>query len=205
MDRYNKIIEYYKENIVEGFLESHHIQPKCMGGTDDKNNLVLLPSKAHFIVHYLLHKAYPKNRKLAHAFAMMGVNNGKTKRKQTGRLYEESKKARVSALKGVPRPEWVKEKLRKPKTNKENYKNPKSKSHKNAISVALRGKKKSKEHIKNSIDARKDGWNKQKKITQKRIQKYRTLFENFNGSRKEFYKLHPELSEATLKRYLKFM
>lgn len=196
LERYDRIIKHYKENLVEGFLEKHHIQPKCMGGTDEPENLVLLPSKAHFLVHYLLHKAYPKNRRLAHAFAMMGVENGTTKRKQTGRLYEESKKARVSALKGVPRPEWVKEKLRKPKQNKENYKKPKSESHKKAISEALRGKPKSQETIDKMIAIRKEK-------SRIKIDKYRSLFIESGLTRKEFYAKHPEVKPSTLKAYLR--
>lgn len=184
--------------MVEGFLEKHHIQPKCMGGTDEPDNLVLLPSRAHFLVHYLLHKAYPKDRRLAHAFAMMGVDNGTTKRKQTGRLYEESKKARVSALKGVPRPEWVKEKLRKPKANKENYKKPKSESHKKAISEALRGKPKPR--TQESIDKMNAT---RKELARIKTEKYRTLFIESGLTRKEFYAKHPEVKPATLKVYLR--
>lgn len=140
LSRYNKLINFYRENLPEGFVEKHHIVPKCMGGDDSLSNLVLLPTRAHFIAHYLLHKAYPENRSLAHAFAMMGVCNGRQHR--SSKLYEKSKIARSNALSGVPRPEWVKQKLRKPKSNTQNYKRPKSKEHASKISSALKGKKK---------------------------------------------------------------
>ena len=82
--RYNKLIAHYQSNMSVGFVEKHHIVPKCMGGTDDVTNLVLLPAKAHFIAHYLLHKSYPDNIKLSHAFSMMTVNNKYQNRKFTG-------------------------------------------------------------------------------------------------------------------------
>lgn len=145
LKRYQKFIFHYANvHIAEdGYYEKHHISPKCFGGTDEPRNIVLLPARAHFIAHYLLYKAYPDNDKLAHAFAMMGVNN-KYQNRISSKLYELSKIARSNALKGVPRPEWVKEKLRKPKSNTKNYHNPKSKSHSDNISKALKGKPKPK-------------------------------------------------------------
>lgn len=39
--------------------ERHHIIPRCIGGTNDKNNLVLLTPREHYIAHLLLVKIYP--------------------------------------------------------------------------------------------------------------------------------------------------
>jgi hypothetical protein len=36
--------------------ESHHIVPKCMGGSNSSSNKVLLTPKEHFICHLLLTK-----------------------------------------------------------------------------------------------------------------------------------------------------
>jgi hypothetical protein len=113
-----------------------------MGGTDDIQNLILLPTRVHFIAHYLLHKAYPGNKQLSHAFSMMGVSNKFQNRKVNSHLYEQSKIARSSALLGIPRTESVKLKMRKPKSNKENYKKTKSLEHTQNISKALKGIKK---------------------------------------------------------------
>ena len=38
---YDKIINHRKLNEVIGYRENHHIIPRCLGGTDDKENLVL--------------------------------------------------------------------------------------------------------------------------------------------------------------------
>lgn len=198
--RYDKLISHYQVNPTEGFVEKHHIIPKCMGGDDSPTNLVLLPTRAHFIAHYLLHKAYPENRSLAHAFAMMGVSNGHQHR--SSRLYEKSKLARSKAMTGVPRPEWVKEKLRKPKTSTENYKKPKSKEHAQNISKSLKGKSRTKEAVENSVKAKQEYFKELREKTAIKKAYYRLRFVNSTLSRKEFYKLHQEISESTLKGYL---
>lgn len=36
------------------YYERHHIIPKCLGGSNDKENLVLLTGREHFLVHWLL-------------------------------------------------------------------------------------------------------------------------------------------------------
>ncbi len=57
---YNSIInlaksqQRNKDNNI--YFESHHIIPKCMGGTNGKENLVLLTGREHFICHLLLCK-----------------------------------------------------------------------------------------------------------------------------------------------------
>lgn len=38
------------------YFETHHIVPKSLGGTDDKNNLVNLTAREHYIAHLLLVK-----------------------------------------------------------------------------------------------------------------------------------------------------
>lgn len=146
LHRYNKMMDYYKSVLVEGYVEKHHIIPKCMGGSDDISNLVALPPRAHFIAHALLHKAYPNHTGLAQAFAMMVVNSPNSNRNlnSKSKLYALAREARSNALKGVPLPEWVKEKMRKPKSCTKNYKKPKSEEHSKNISNAL--KKRFEEH-----------------------------------------------------------
>lgn len=185
-ERYNKLIYHYKNTITEGYVEKHHIVPKCLGGTDDIDNLVALPPKAHFICHYLLHKMHPDNNSLAYAFSMMSVNNPYQNRKNTGRLYELSKVARSNAMKGVPRPEWVKEKLRKPKQNKENYKGKKSVSHRENISKALKGKPKSNKHVIKLVQSNKPHYERRKKETQERRERLRKEFISSGLTRKQF-------------------
>ena len=53
------------------YHEYHHIIPRCLGGTDDKSNLVSLTSKEHFIAHKLLVEENPNNISLMGALVMV--------------------------------------------------------------------------------------------------------------------------------------
>ncbi len=59
------------------YCESHHIIPKCMGGTDAASNLVLLTGREHYIAHLLLAKIYPTNAKIIFAANMMCNRNNR--------------------------------------------------------------------------------------------------------------------------------
>lgn len=58
-----------------GEYENHHIIPKCIGGTDDVNNLVNLTPREHYICHkllYIIHKNNPSRyAKLGKAWSCM--------------------------------------------------------------------------------------------------------------------------------------
>ena len=57
---YNNLINKVKSEgrIKSGglYYECHHIIPKCLGGNNLKDNLVLLTAREHFIAHKLLAK-----------------------------------------------------------------------------------------------------------------------------------------------------
>lgn len=55
----------------EGYFEIHHILPVCLGGSDDKSNLVMFTGREHFIAHLLLWKANPDNVSLMRAAHIM--------------------------------------------------------------------------------------------------------------------------------------
>lgn len=65
----NRILEV-RENIkIENvYQELHHIVPKCMGGTDEKSNLIYLYGQEHYFAHKLLALENPKNYKLQQAW-----------------------------------------------------------------------------------------------------------------------------------------
>ena len=42
---------YKKSDIRYACYEKHHIVPTCIGGTNDKSNLVLLKPEEHYIAH----------------------------------------------------------------------------------------------------------------------------------------------------------
>lgn len=69
---YRQLISRSRENNRnkdEGvYYESHHIIPKCIGGLNESDNLVLFTAREHFIAHWLLTKIYPDNPKIIFAF-----------------------------------------------------------------------------------------------------------------------------------------
>jgi hypothetical protein len=56
------------------YYEKHHILPKCLGGSNDKENLILLTAREHYICHKLLTYIYSKNKKIECAFYYMTFN-----------------------------------------------------------------------------------------------------------------------------------
>lgn len=73
---YNKIIENakIKNNIDNKYYEVHHIIPKCLGGSDNKENLVKLTLREHYVCHKLLAEIYKDNKSIWHAYWMMTIS-----------------------------------------------------------------------------------------------------------------------------------
>lgn len=74
LKHYDLLIDRAKQRTIDVYTEKHHIIPKCLGGTDDRSNLVDLTPEEHYVAHQLLIKIY-NNPKLIHAAAMMTVTN----------------------------------------------------------------------------------------------------------------------------------
>ena len=77
-------------NLVLGYSEAHHILPKCMGGTNDKANIVHLSAREHFVIHQLLVKIYPLEPKLLYACHIL--LNKSEKGKINSRKYDYLKR-----------------------------------------------------------------------------------------------------------------
>jgi hypothetical protein len=71
---YQKLIEKASGRSLSGYYESHHVIPRCIGGTDDSSNLIKLTPEEHYLAHLLLVKIYPTNPRLASAAMMMCAN-----------------------------------------------------------------------------------------------------------------------------------
>jgi uncharacterized alkaline shock family protein YloU len=69
------------------YYENHHIIPKCLNGTNNEDNLVLLTAREHFICHKLLTYIYPTNRKIVLAFHKMTFGNHHDKYNLTSKDY----------------------------------------------------------------------------------------------------------------------
>lgn len=77
---YDLLIARGKARTLSGYVERHHIVPKCLGGQDCPENLVELTPEEHYVAHQLLVKIYPKNKKLVYAANMMCVNSSSLQR-----------------------------------------------------------------------------------------------------------------------------
>lgn len=106
------------------YYERHHVVPRCLGGSNDRTNLVYLTAEEHWLAHLLLVKIYPGNAKLVFACKAMSMTGGNTSRitnkmfgwirreysdatskRQKGRLVSQEQRDKISAtLKGRPAP-----------------------------------------------------------------------------------------------------
>lgn len=150
---YNQLMETRKDRILDknSYYEKHHIVPKCMGGSDDTENLIILTAREHFIAHWLLHRIHPHNHKLSYAFYLMasGISRGNKRIQSSSISYEEAKMARRAAIiqnnkkykTGHVKSEETLKRISDSLKGKK-----KTEEHKNAISNSLKGKKKTDEH-----------------------------------------------------------
>lgn len=107
-----------------GYKETHHIIPRCMGGSDDKENLVELTGREHFIAHWLLCKIYDTPG-LKKAFGLMCLTGKNRSYKISSQLYELGRRRLSEAATGREVSMETREK----------------------ISRALKGRKFTKEHL----------------------------------------------------------
>ena len=91
-----------KKSLI-GYYEKHHIVPKCLDGSNDKENLVLLTAREHFIAHMLLCKIYPNNTNIIFSlWAMIHLKSNIKKRefKINSRMFQVLKEEfkRINSL-----------------------------------------------------------------------------------------------------------
>ena len=82
---YNHLINRARNRTLVGYIETHHIVPRCMGGDNSKSNLVDLTPEEHYVAHQLLAKIYPKKYELTYSAVRMASSN--TTQKRNNKLY----------------------------------------------------------------------------------------------------------------------
>lgn len=97
---YNKLIAraLTRNKDVAEYYESHHIVPRCLGGSDDRVNLADLTAREHFIAHLCLVKIHPGNGSLVKAAVMMACGSAQHKR-SANRIYEWLRKKHSVVMK----------------------------------------------------------------------------------------------------------
>ena len=68
---YERLITRARQRALTGYSEVHHIVPKCLGGSNRKDNLVRLTAEEHVFAHRLLCRIHPHNTKLAYAVVLL--------------------------------------------------------------------------------------------------------------------------------------
>lgn len=71
---YDALIARARNRVIDGYVEIHHVVPRCLGGSDEPKNLVQLTAEEHFVAHQLLHRLYPNVKGLAFALIAMTGN-----------------------------------------------------------------------------------------------------------------------------------
>lgn len=146
---YFNIIDRARNRSVSGYVERHHIFPKSLGGSNDKDNIVSLTAREHFVCHLLLTKMTQGDdkRKMIHAaWAMANLqNSSQTRYKITSRLYETLRESYATVtrerLKGKPgrkHSEETKKKIAQAHLGKK--KHPMSEESKRKLSESMKGK-----------------------------------------------------------------
>lgn len=142
--RYKKFIESLKEQSVDGYCELHHIVPRSLGGSNNKDNLIALTARQHYVAHWILAKACGGSA--TRAFYMMsnfgkyGTVNSTTygkARQEYSRLVSEQLKKKPNIPKFTPE---HREKLRQAKLGKKL-----TEEHKENVGRAQLGRKLSEE------------------------------------------------------------
>lgn len=146
---FNIINKAKSRTVISEYSEKHHIIPRCLGGTNDKSNLVKLTAREHFICHWLLTKMVtgPAYYKLEKALACLSRSSKNQERILSSGQYARSKAAAILAMKGRPshnkgrkmeNPPWNKGKVigPNPKSSEAQRGVPKPK-----VSIALSGRK----------------------------------------------------------------
>ncbi len=83
---HDQIIDRAKDRKLNEYSENHHIKPRCLGGTDDSENLVRLTAREHFIIHKILCLIYPNENRLHWAAFMMSSCFGNSNQSRNYRI-----------------------------------------------------------------------------------------------------------------------
>lgn len=165
---YDRLIERGRSRKLEGYKERHHVIPTCLGGTNEKSNIVELTPNEHYVAHQLLVKLYPGNSKIAYAAINMtriGKSPGRVGNKLFGWLRKQH--AANMSIKMLGNTYSRGQKLSEHHMTV--LRQPKSEEHKRRISEGNRGKTKglvrgpqSEEHKRKLAEARRLAWARKK-------------------------------------------
>lgn len=155
---YAALIDRAVGRSIDGYFEKHHVVPKCLGGGNEKSNIVKLTAEEHFVAHQLLVKMNPNHRGLALAVIRMtgggGIGNkaygwlrrrlaATTRSWRVGQTHSEETKKKMGAWQvGRTLSEETKKKISATKTGApQKERKPHSIEARAKMSAAKKGKK----------------------------------------------------------------
>lgn len=137
---YYSIIDRAVGRTIDGYSERHHIIPRSLGGSNQKNNVVRLTGREHFVCHWLLTKMTTgsDHQKMIYALRRMehispDHQDGRYSTKLTSRVFEQNRtewaKIHSALMKG------------RPSSKKGKSTGPQSREHRLANSIGNKGKR----------------------------------------------------------------
>jgi hypothetical protein len=175
LKHYERLIERARIRTLDSYTETHHIIPRCVGGTNNLENLVELTPEEHFLAHQLLVKIYPSLPELVMAVRYMCYGNIKNGKRTNNKMFGWLRRRHAEAMReintgrkqspetiekrfvnrrGKPGKPLTEESIRK-RTETRKLKNsgskrsPRSEETKQKLSIANKGKVLSDDHRKN--------------------------------------------------------
>lgn len=102
---YDKLIKRARSRKLTGYVERHHVIPRCMGGDNSRLNMVRLTAREHYLAHLILAKLHPDVPGLWFAVQMMSsglldarMNSPVKDARSRNRLYEWVRKRTLPLL-----------------------------------------------------------------------------------------------------------
>jgi hypothetical protein len=94
---YYSIISKAQDRTIEDYTEKHHIVPRTLGGSNNKNNIVVLTAREHFVCHLLLTKMLTGSERQKMVYALHMLSNAKNSNQlsryiPSSKLYEYERK-----------------------------------------------------------------------------------------------------------------
>lgn len=106
---YTRLMDRSKGRVLDGYTETHHIQPRCLGGSDELDNLAVLTAEEHYVAHLLLVKMYPEHKGLL--FAAIAMTGGNAHQGRSNKIYGWLRKRWAEKLRGREVSSETREKL----------------------------------------------------------------------------------------------
>ena len=185
------------------YHERHHVTPKCMGGSNEEDNLIDLYAREHFEAHRLLALENPDSEQLAYAWwAMTHCRNQYQERYVvSAEEYEEAKKAwsekysesirgenhwdvsgENNPMYGKHHTEEVKQKISQINTGRPNPMRGKKRSEATKKKMSAKAKERLKDKEKHPMYGKHHSEDTKKKISEKAKERYKDS-ENHPGAR----------------------